>query len=362
MSGKKIATALVIVGIVVLGLIVFWFAGKTLNSREAGPVVQDTEQRRDTDRKTTTRGGSSSEETEESETSSSASLYTLDEGFRAEDGSNPFIISVDDDKIVLAYEEQTEELKRAPSEEKSRFVETTDGVTFKNISKSGRKIRDRAVQVANGTWRRYIFVSTEGEVISESSTDNVTFTEDDGIRYAVEASSSIQEATRKFGVFTFFADDDGGVVMLHNETTDDGIVVSRLYAAPETNGLTFKKTDENIIGGTLEIDHYADPYAITTEDGEIKLVVMHQGREGKPPVSRTGKIYTYTSTDDGKTFTLDGLAFSWEDFTDADVWSLNDPKIVQLSNGEFRIYAAAMVKDETAEGGFRWMIVSAVGP
>lgn len=289
--------------------------------------------------------------------------FEIDEGIRADYASNPFVISVEGSKIVLAYESRSSQLKEQP-EDKIRYIESEDGVTFTPLSGDELIVRSRAVQVADGTYRRYIFNPSRGGITSESSMDGVTFTEDEGLRYELGEGDTQMDYLEKFGVSTYFTNQEGGVVLLHNETQENGdVVVSRLYSAPETNGLTFVRGEENILAGSLERDHFMDPSAVALSDGSIKLVIMHQDAGPAPPQGRTGELYLYESTDDGKTFTLEGLIVSWEDFTEFEVRSLNDPKFVEMPDGTLRIYVAAMVPDETFMSGdekdrYKWVIVS----
>jgi len=117
-------------------------------------------------------------------------------------------------------------------------------------------------------------------------------------------------------------------------------------------------TDEDILHGTLATNHYADPNAIMLPDGRAWLVIMNQAAGPRPPVGRLGTLHAYVSSDGGETFDYDGELLGWSDFTDLDVRSLNDPKVVLLPDGRLRVYVAAMIPDSTKEDGYGWAIVS----
>ena len=215
----------------------------------------------------------------------------------------------------------------------------------------------------DGLYHKYIFVPSDG-VMYATSEDNQTYTMQ-GVAlevYAEDAGDASQ-----FGVSTFFADDIGGIVLLFNANDENGdIVVNRAYASAEDLS-TLKVTDYDILGGTLENTSYADPHVVELADGSIGLIIMNQVEGPAPPLQRQGYIHLYRSYDVGSTFVYEGELFNWSHIDEFDVYSLNDPKIVQMPDGLVRVYVAAMipdpdaVEDDDPRTGYKWILVSASG-
>ncbi len=289
-------------------------------------------------------------------------VFVIDDGVRIPDASNPIVIKVDGQEVTLAYEYRSVQLKGLPME-RVRVATAADGLTFGEGEALGPLTQiPPGVQLLDGTWRRYSYHPRSAQLVSERSEDGVVYVSDPGVRYQPTRSASTKPE-ETFGVYTYFVDAEGGVVMLHNTTNTQGeVVVNRLYAAPDDQGMNFTLTDENILDGTLEYNSFMDPNAILLPDGRVRLVIMHQTQGPKAPLGRQGSIHSYISEDGGKTFSYEGKLFSFEDFVDLDVYSLNDPKIVLLSDGALRIYVAAMVPSETMDNGYGWVIVSATTP
>lgn len=298
------------------------------------------------------------------------SIFTLDEGFRADYASNPMIIGYEDGLLTLAYESHTTGLKFAP-QEKVKLIQATDGITFTQIDNpTTESPKPPGVQINDALWRRYIFRPNEGGVYSTSSTDGITYEEDNLLIYEANAESASD--AREFGVYTYFRDSNGGVTLLYNYTnTKNEVAVGKLYAQPESLGTEFEKIQEDVLRGTLESEHYADPYTTTLSDGRILLIVMNQEDGSRPPEVPAGTIHAYLSSDEGATFVYKGQLLSWRDIQSTPVHSLNDPKIIELDDGTIRLYVAAMIDDETVENpgelvdgkitGYKWMLISAHG-
>jgi len=290
---------------------------------------------------------------------SNESSFTIDEGYRADYASNPFIILSAGSTLVMAYESRAAELKNNPSE-RAKIIKSTDGLTFSSVSDHKGRIVPPPTHLPDGTYRRYTFDSQKGGLTSESSTDGKTYTADSGIRFTPSSSKSQDERT--FGVSTYYTDADGGVVLLYNATDKNGdVVVNRAYAKPETKGLIFVLEKEDILDETLDAEHYADPHTVVLSNKDIWLVVMNQTKGAKPPIEHQGVIYGYQSTDGGKTFGDPVRLLGWDDVKEFDVYSLNDPKIVEFPKGTVRIYVAAMIPDtsQDADEQYKWLMISA---
>ena len=306
---------------------------------------------------TVTESNDSITSSEQEQTSDeSTNLFEVDPGVRVTFASNPIVLAQTDKTLTLAYEYRSEELKNAP-EDRVRVMTTQDGLTFEQEDPDEWMHVPEPIQLPDGTYRRYFYNAQAGGLQSESSSDGGTFTLDDGLRYQVSGAKT--NDPNIYGVSTYFVDSQGGVILLYNSTIDNEIVVNRAYASPETSGLTFVFDRADILGGALEDPHYAVPHTLVLDNGDIWLVIMNQSRTNHPPQSREGVIYAYVSRDDGETFDLAGRLVDWEDFVEFDVYSLNDPKLVEFSDGTLRVYVAAMVQDEEVEGGYRWDLVSA---
>jgi hypothetical protein len=288
--------------------------------------------------------------------------FTIDEGLRADYASNPMVIAQTQESLTLAYESHSTQLKFAP-QDKVKLIETTDGVTFNQIeNNTNSQVRPPGIKMPNGQMIRYVFQPENGGVFASISTDGTNYEVQPDLVYAASAEDASD--AREFGVYTYFLDKDGGVVLLFNSTDDNNdIVVNRAYAAPQTNGLSFDLQATDILDGTLDNELYADPNVLVLNDGTIFLIIMNQTEGAKPPQGKQGTIHGYTSTDDGQTFNYQGQLVGYDDFEEFEIFSLNDPKLVQFADGTIRIYVAGMVKDETAVSEdpnktFKWILVS----
>jgi len=286
------------------------------------------------------------------------SLFKVHDEIVVDWASNPMVIETDGESLTLAYESRSTQLKFAP-QDKVKLIYSEDGVTFEEIeNESAEPPKPPGVQIREDLWRRYTFQPGSGGVMSSSSVDGETYV-DDGV-IVFEAHAEDASDAREFGVYTYFMDDQGGVVMLFNKTDEAGdIVVDRAYAEPESEGLTFTLMEEDILAGTLEHAIYADPNAIVLNDGTIFLIIMNQSDAPKPPLGKQGIIHGYTSDNYGETFEYYGQLLSYEDVHLMETFSLNDPKIVAFNDGTLRLYVAAMNEEETSETGYKWTIVTA---
>ena len=289
-------------------------------------------------------------------------LFTIDEGMRLDYASNPLVLDYEGMSVTLAYESHADNLKNEPSAN-APVVYSEDGLTFVEKEQAGNSVKPKPLLLPDGSYRRYWYDPQEGGVVGQTSTDAETFTDLDGVFDHIEGGGNID--ARTFGVSTYFVDSDGGIVLLYNSTDDDGaIVVNRAYASAENDWMEFVLEKQDILDGTLESEVYADPTSLVLENGDVWLVVMNQGEGPMPPLGRQGRIHAYVSTDGGDTFAYWGHLFSYDDVTEFDVYSLNDPKIVEHSDGTLRIYIAAMVKDEEVEAedektGNKYIMISA---
>ncbi len=153
------------------------------------------------------------------------------------------------------------------------------------------------------------------------------------------------------GYYDYFLNEDGVIVLLF---IGDIVLDSEhmLLATSEDNGLSFQTFDEDPLkdlGSASSGLNFRDPRFTFLSDGRVRLFTMVTGDPSpKLPGERaTGRIYSHISVDGGYTWELEeGIRLSAADFG-YNVWSLNDPHIIELPNGDFRMYVTALVEDST---------------
>jgi len=211
----------------------------------------------------------------------------------------------------------------------------------------------------DGRWRRYNAGRVPGTLESSVSTDGFTFVREPGIRYTLPENDN-----GSMGVSTMYTDPTGAVVLFY--VGDMGHADNVRLAYSIDGGLTFTQETDNLLGDR-DLDateKFVDPRTLLLPDGRRRLITMRRGRNGTVPVPGTravGELVTFISTD-GKTYHREpGIRLSPGDFTEFAVWSLNDPTLVRLPDGRFRIYVAALVDDTSpdAPSASKWVIVSA---
>lgn len=302
--------------------------------------------------------------------------WVIDEGYRLDEASNPRIMSYEDGVIHLGHEYQAKELKDEPGRG-SYVAMSEDGLNFSERWQfQNDDYLGDGILLPNGNYIRYREDSANGYVLSQTSVDGgETWEEDEGYRFDL---NEIDEGW--IGVRTFWVDEDGGVGMIYNTNQifgPDGEKIHAIrmaYSEPGDNGMNFEVMNENLVvefkGDSLVQEMTADPHAIQLPDGRVRMILMRQDYDrGVPPQNSNGAILSYIS-EDGFNFQYEGEIVSWDDFEEWDVMSLNDPKIMALDDGRFRVYVAAMIPDpevpEEEVGtmvdgkiyGYKWILVS----
>lgn len=256
-----------------------------------------------------------------------ASTYTFvaDAGVRQVDASNPGVKMNDAGALTLLYEN-----RNGGGSNTVESDESSDWLSFKNVKTGVNPDNFRAVQLPDGTWRSYGLDTTKGItgscLKSQTSTDGVHFTPDEGCRYELPAQDQ-----GRMGVYDFFNDQQGGVVMLYLGDLMGKNNVRRAYSTD--NGWTFVFDrgnvfdDDNAGGGG---NTYVDQKTVTLPDGSIYLVAM-----------KSGSIYSFVSQD-GQTFSALGKILSPADFMDVSLHSLHDPQIIRLPDGRLRLYVTGV--------------------
>ena len=283
--------------------------------------------------------------------------FVPDPGIRMHPASNP-AASVDPQTgtVYLFYEDRT----TTPG--KRMLATSSDGLNF-----SGSRLTTDAdnlhfpynVHLPDGTWRKYMFDNAGGQLKSQSSADGIHYKPDPGVRYSAQPADN-----GKIGVHDQYVDADGGVVLLYIGDMQGVNNVRRAYSPPGDNGWTFTFEEDNVLGDITAGGgghSYVDPKSILLPNGRRRLFTMSQGSSPpQPGVRSAGKIFSFISQD-GKSYSLEpGTRLQAEDFTEFTVWSLNDPVVVQLPDGRYRMYVAALITAGTNEQ--EWVIVSATTP
>ena len=276
-------------------------------------------------------------------------LFFPDSGIRV-DSSGISKVVVDTSGFYFIYYNQGPNQMLAVSE---------DGLNFTLVN-----INDypdyRYHPMPDSSYRRY-FVELENDtarLMSRSSIDGSEFELDAGYRYVFTQNDAI---TNSHVYATYFNNVLGEVYMIY---LAGGIDNARsIHSEAGDNGWTFDSytTDifsDSILGGGNQ--SYWDPHAIVLPDSRIRIFTMNQHGHPVPPAEPKGTIYSFTSEDHGATFTKDpGYRLRFDDYMEFEVLSLNDPKVILLPDGRYRMYMASMIRTGFGEENIKWAIVSA---
>jgi hypothetical protein len=191
----------------------------------------------------------------------------------------------------------------------------------------------RRTELPDGNWRMYVTKKDSAVLVSQYSTDGVTFAEEAGARYSGHASDN-----GTIGITDAYADEKGGVILLYIGDMMGKNNVRRAYSAD--NGQSFTFEDDNVFGdlnagggGKSYVDQFTGPLP----DGSRRALVMS-----------SGTIYSFTSQDGGKTYTKDnGIRLQPSSFPQFKVVSLHDPSFVILPDGRHRIYVCGKLEGNT---------------
>lgn len=268
------------------------------------------------------------------ETSSTKTLtFTPDTGKRVEVASNAGLQWQADGTLAMVFEDL------AQGGEWVRFASSgSDYLEFGSATKLKTQVPYRATKLADGTYRAYGFdptrKSTNACLTSLSSTDGVTFTEDSGCRYTLQADDE-----GSIGTYETYIQADGKVVLLY---VGDLYGKNNIRRAVSTDGgwtFTFDRGnvvgDDSFGGGGRS---FVDQRIVKLSDGTYVLIAMS-----------SGSIYGFTSADGDVFNQLPELVLSVSDFQsiDSTYISLHDPQITVLPDGRYRIYVTALIKQGT---------------
>jgi hypothetical protein len=260
--------------------------------------------------------------------------FTFDAGFRVIGATNlqPGVDPVTG-QVHLYY------VDRATNQQ--RVAVSSDGLTFPAGASAAGVFRNdaRNTLLPDGTWRRFQWNFGTSQIGSLYSADGVTFTPESGVRYTLQPADK-----GTLGVYDAFSDRQGGVVLLYLGDLPGLNNVRRAYS--RDNGLTFTFDRGNILGDDTAgggANSFVDEKSIRLPDGRIRLFTMRQNT-----------IYSFVSNDDGYSFIRDpGMRLERANFKEATLTSLNDPVVVRLPEGRFRMYLASLRSDQV------WVVVSA---
>ena len=193
---------------------------------------------------------------------------------------------------------------------------------------------------------------------SRSSIDGVTFTLDSGNRFVFPANDAITSAN----VYsTFFNNILGEVYMIYLAGEIDN--ARSIKSESGNNGWNFGSYTTDIFGDSVlggGNQSYWDPNSIVLPDNRIRIFTMNQHGHPVPPAVPKGTIYSFTSNDHGVTFIQDpDYRLRFDDYDEFEVISLNDPKVILLPDGRYRMYVASMIRTGQGNNDIKWSIISA---
>jgi hypothetical protein len=287
--------------------------------------------------------------------------FTADDEIRA-DGWGPMVQRDSQTGTFYLY------YNRGGGEDQIKYYKTsTDGLNFSEekvyVDNEVYSVDGRLMpEMENGqtVYRRYLYQPNVKGFKSYVSTDNIKFTEEEGVAFDPPGESPL-------GIAHSFASSSlVGIVYIDGLDTDE----SRVKLALSTdNGRTFALADENPLqddNGATE-GPQVDPFPYVLPDGRVRVLTMHEGTKTPTPGKyKAGTVNTSTSTDGGKTFTKDeGARLLVDDLGAHDAWTINDPVMIALDDGRYRIFFAAIVKNPDAApdadmmGKYHFQILSA---
>ncbi len=217
-------------------------------------------------------------------------------------------------------------------------------------------------------WRR--FNATPEGLTTETSSDGISFLRDDGYVYTYHnEGEGYENDNGLIGYNDVHPTPDGRLVFTYiGDMQPDGYNNVRMAISTD-NGRTFLWEKANVLDDARLVDEgghqacaYVDPKPTVLPDGRIWYFLMTQDcMPPAPEVGRsTGYIHSFLA-EDGVNFVHDeGIRlqpsdFDWDTFGFV-VYSLNDPTVVRLTDGRYRMYVTARICEsqtpaDCTEGG-----------
>ncbi len=281
-----------------------------------------------------------------------------DPGIRILMAAQPAPVVMPDGSVCILYR-QYEEGEEGPGFKAVACAD--DGLTFTETGldpTTVTMVSPFATRMSSGVWRLFdVVTGPQGTTLaSRTSEDGIAFTQDAGVRY------TFPEEHLPIGVRDFYTTPSGDVVFLYIGAMGKAEHHIRLAASTD-GGETFTLYRDDALGDAAkdDMERYLDPKFVVLPDGSARLFTMVQHQVPIPMQRACCDIYSLTTTD-GYTYTPDpGVRLAASDFTEFTVWSLNDPWVVLLPDGRFRMYVAALVDDGSSDRPF-WAVVSATTP
>jgi len=274
--------------------------------------------------------------------------FVPDTGYRLDGAHNPSpAVDPDTGDVWLYY---------ADGPNSYRTV-SPDGLSFPSgTSPTDWELDPRGTPLPDGSWRRYAYVPSVLAFRSHASADGIVYAPDDGtVHYSLQP---VDEGWA--GVYTAFTNSQDEVILIYL-----GAQPGTARRAISTDGGNHFAFDQaNLLGDEAYKDckwiHW-DPRALLLDDGRVRLFTMVQGPDAALPGQRAvGTVFSFISEDGSAAMSLEaGARLRPSDFADLHLWSLNDPWVVELSDGRFRMYVAATATDDAAGSNPRWVVVSA---
>ncbi len=266
-----------------------------------------------------------------------------DSGFRIENAAIPRIFYDDSTEIYYLYYDN-----QGGGGGGSKYATSDDGLNFSdpqnqpppsNISDSSYVHSPKIANMHDSIYKNLWF--NGDTLVSATSTDRINFTEDPGYCYILQAGDN-----NTCGVFDFFTLSPDSVVFIY---IGDMFGANNCRIAISTdNGQSFTFVSDNPLGDIAAgggSNAYVDPKATKMKFG-YRLYTMKGGN----------KIYSF-STVNGINYVMDaGTRLQTTDFTQFTSLTLNDPHVIRLPDGRFRMYVASSVADVSDT---TWNIVSA---
>lgn len=256
-------------------------------------------------------------------------VFTADPGIRITGGTIPAAGISPSGQIYLYY-------SGVPGSPGSFVATSADGVSFgagRTATLDDQTANPWRTQLPDGTWKIYTLGPTTNTMRSSSSTDGVRFTNDAGFRYTAPEST--------VGVQTNYTEGNE-IVLLYIGDLLGLNNVRRAVSRDGGNTFTFDRAnvlgDAGLGGGGRS---YVDQRSLKLPDGRRRLITM-----------RAFELFSFI-TSDGNNYTLEsGTRLTTASFTGVSLQTLNDPSLIRLPDGRYRLYVAGNMNGT-------WVIVSA---
>ena len=239
-------------------------------------------------------------------------------------------------------------------------VSKDDGMTFEEVGEYtstfaiSRNFKMKITDENGETYWKMFKIASDG-IATDRTYDEEIFRPEKGLRY------TFLEEELKIGYSDLFLlDDKIFYIYIANLASSQE---SMHLAVSDDEGETFSLVDDNVLDdkGTNDAGmNYRDPKITLLPDGRIRLFTMVQGGSAPIPGSHAaGYIYSHT-TEDGLHYNLDEvIRLKPTDFSDFEIWSLNDPQVILLPDGRYKMYVTALIKADNETRKYKEVIVSA---